>query len=234
MRWHGSAEGAVIPGSAWRSLTGTPFGGVSWRCQLAVSVGGVSWRCQLAESVGGLACRSDLAVRLGGVPWPDVDPLRIDQCAPMGWHRSNARAVIRGSTWRSLTSTQFGGVSWRSGLAEWLGGTSRACFSANRCSAIDSTRGVRATRNWQLAFVALCFAERRRIAPEPLPRNPANSIGCRCPPSPRDFTPRASVHSPLPGRGLGSSRSPRRQSNCAARDLPIAFSILLPGATSPP
>ena len=199
-------------------------------------------------------------MRLGGVPWPDVDPLRIDQCAPMGWHRSNARAVIRGSTWRSLTSTQFGGVSWRSGLAEWLGrvawrsglaeclggvawrsglaeclgGTSRACFSPNQCSAIDSTRGVRATRNWQLAFVALCFAERRRIAPEPLPRNPANSIGCRCPPSPRDFTPRASVHSPLPGRGLGSSRSPRRQSNCAARNLRIAFSILLPGATSPP
>jgi len=216
-------------------------------------------------------------VRLGGVPWPDVDPLRIDQCAPMGWHRSNARAVIRGSTWRSLTSTQFGGVSWRSGLAEWLGGvawqsglaewlggvawrsglaewlggvawrsglaeclggTSRACFSANQSSAIDSTRGVRATRNWQLAFVALCFAE--RLFPSAvLLENLSHGIlptqsGADAPHSPRDFTPRASVHSPLPGRGLGSSRSPRRQSNCAARNLTIAFSILLPGATSHP
>ena len=190
-------------------------------------------------------------MRLGGVTWPDVDPLRIDQCAPMGWHRSNARAVIRGSTWRSLTSTQFGGVSWRSGLAEWLGGvswrsvlaeclggTSRACFSANQSSAIDSTRGVRATRNWQLAFVALCFAE--RLFPSAgLLQNLSHGIlptqsGADAPHSPRDFTPRASVHSPLPGRGLGSSRSPRRQSNCAARNLTIAFSILLPGATSHP
>ena len=40
----------------------------------------------------------------------------------MGWHRSNAAAVIRGSTWRSLTRTPFSGVSRRSGLAEWLGG----------------------------------------------------------------------------------------------------------------
>ena len=213
-------------------------GGCDPRESLALSDRHPVWRSQLAESVGGLACRSDLAVRLGGVPWPDVDPLRIDQCAPMGWHRSNARAVIRGSTWRSLTSTQFGSVSWRSGLAEWLGGTSRTCFSPNQSSAIDSTRGVRATRNWQLAFVALCFAE--RLFPSAgLLQNLSHGIlptqsGADAPHSPRDFTPRASVHSPLPGRGLGSSRSPRRQSNCAARNLPIAFSILLPGATSPP
>jgi hypothetical protein len=107
----------------------------------------------------------------------------------MGWHRSNAGAVIRGSTWRSLTSTQFSGVSWRTDLAELLGGTSRACFAPNQCSAIDATRGVCATRDWQLAFVALCFAERRRIASESLPRNPAKSIGVPVPPPSRLHTP---------------------------------------------
>jgi hypothetical protein len=65
-----------------------------------------------------------------------------------------------GVAWRSGLAECLGGVAWRSGLAECLGGTSRACFSPNQCSAIDSTRGVRATRNWQLAFVALCFAAR--------------------------------------------------------------------------
>jgi hypothetical protein len=194
-----------------------------------VRLGGATWRC-------------DLAVRLGGVPWPDVDPLRIDQCAPMGWHRSNARAVIRGSTWRSLTSTQFGGVSWRSGLAEWLGGVAwrhiprlllPKSMLGDRFNTGSSCDEKLATGFCRSLFRGATVSV-RRIASEPLPRNPANSIGCRCPPSPRDFTPRASVHSPLPGRGLGSSRSPRRQSNCAARNLRIAFSILLPGATSPP
>jgi hypothetical protein len=186
----------------------------------------------------------------------------------MGWHRSNARAVIRGSTWRSLTSTQFGGVSWRSGLAEWLG---RVAWRSGLAEWLGGVAWRSGLAEWlggvswrhipRLLLPKSMLGDRfntgsscdeklatgfcrslfrgatvsvRRIASEPLPRNPANSIGCRCPPSPRDFTPRASVHSPLPGRGLGSSRSPRRQSNCAARNLRIAFSILLPGATSPP
>jgi len=190
----------VIPGSAWRSLTGTPFGGVSWRCQLAVSVGGVSWRSQLAESVGGLACRSDLAVRLGGVPWPDVDPLRIDQCAPMGWHRSNARAVIRGSTWRSLTSTQFGGVSWRSGLAEWLGGVAwRSVLAAHPALAspqINPRRSIqhgefvrREIGNWLLSLSVSrsdCFRPPYCLRTSPTESCQLNRVPM--PPTPREIS----------------------------------------------
>ena len=131
MRWDGFNRGAVIPGSTWRSLTGTPFGGVSWRCQLAVSVGGVTWL--------------------------DANPPRIDKRPSMRWHGSAEGAVIAGSAWRSLTGTPFGGVSWRTGLAERLGGATwrsdlaewlgrmlihPGLINALRCDGADLTGGL--------------------------------------------------------------------------------------------
>jgi hypothetical protein len=90
------------------------LGGVGWRSRLAESAGGVGWRCLLAVSAGGVACRTAPA---GATPQIGPAEELSAQAGPR-----NDRAQLAPPSWRSGLAEPLGGVSWRSPLAESAGG----------------------------------------------------------------------------------------------------------------
>ena len=114
-------------GVCWRCLLAVSVGGVCWRCLVAVFVGGVCWRCLLAVSLGGVGWRSPLAVSVGGVAWrtapvgatPQIGA--AEELSAQAGPR-NDRAQLAPPSWRSGLAEPLGGVSWRSPLAESAGG----------------------------------------------------------------------------------------------------------------
>jgi hypothetical protein len=90
------------------------LGGVGWRSRLAESAGGVGWRCLLAVSAGGVACRTAPA---GATPQIGAAEELSAQAGPR-----NDRAQLAPPSWRSGLAEPLGGVSWRSPLAESAGG----------------------------------------------------------------------------------------------------------------
>ena len=85
-----------------------------WRCLLAVSLGGVGWRCLLAVSVGGVAWRT---APVGATPQIGAGEELSAQAGPR-----NDRAQLAPPSWRSGLAEPLGGVPWRSPLAESVGG----------------------------------------------------------------------------------------------------------------
>ena len=76
-----------------------------WRCQLAVSVGGPVWRCDLAVSV------------CGGSDLPQ-DSSASSHAKVAGSRASSESTAFGGVVWRCRLAVSFGGVSWRTCLAD--------------------------------------------------------------------------------------------------------------------
>jgi hypothetical protein len=121
----GSRRGEVVTGS-WRSLTG----GATWRSQLAESVGGPGWRTRLAERVGGAGWRCCLW-RCGFEPRLISEIRCEDRKVPSGesWSPAVGALWLALFDWQSNLAVSVGGATWRTCLADVVGGV--ACGGAS-------------------------------------------------------------------------------------------------------
>jgi hypothetical protein len=114
-----------------------------WWRNLAESVGGVSWRTRLADQVGGPGWRTRLAERVGGAGWRcclwrcGFEPRLIseirceDRKVPSGesWSPAVGALWLALFDWQSNLAVSVGGATWRTCLADVVGGV--ACGGAS-------------------------------------------------------------------------------------------------------
>ena len=149
MRGSARSRWGELVSDSWRSLTG----GGTWRCQLAVSVGGVSWRTNLADLIGGVAC--------GGMALSPDRSARFDARIgrlPIG---GDGHWQLALSDWRRNLAEELGGVSWRTTMADLVGGVGLWRYGCEprligtlRCEDRQAPGGV----SWSPAVGALWLA----------------------------------------------------------------------------